>query len=167
MPSHNLRWLFVYLFNLERIFVMLRTEITDNLCLITITTTSESRVVINSLDILLEENSIRPVYISGGENFGSRNKIMLAISGDELFKLMKIMGILKSQAEIKNYSINCSNCMVKWSGGKVHNSRALAKAEFDLKLVVISGNDGICFCDSAYGKNLCSILNSCYSQRKN
>ncbi len=151
--------------NFERIFIMLRTEITDNLCLVSINTTSESRVVINSLDRLLEENNISPVYISGGEALGSRNRIIIAISGDELFKLMKIMGTLKINAEIKNYSINCSNCMVKWSGAKEQSSRAIARANFDLKLVVISGNDGICFCDSAYGKNLCSILNSYYSRR--
>ena len=149
----------------ERKLIMLRMEITDNLCLVSINTTSESRTVINSLDTLLEENSITPVYISGGETFGSRNRIIIAISDNELFKLMKIMGTLKTRAEIKNYSINCSNCMVKWSGEKDHNSLMLAKADFDLKLVVISGNDGICFCDSSNGKKLCSVLSS-YSSRK-
>jgi len=146
---------------IEGIVIMLRIETTDNVCLISINTTSESRIVMNSLDSMLEESGIRTVYISGGEALGSRNKIIIAIDGDDLFKFMKIMGTLKSQAEIKNYSINCSNCMIKWSGGKKNNTRALSKADFDLKLVVISENDGICFCDSTYGKNLHSILNSC------
>ena len=137
---------------------MIKTEVTDNLCLVSINIQGGCTHAMNIIDIFLEENGLFPVFLSGGDAFGKDNKIFVAVAGEEVFTLMNVLGSIRQDAGIKNYSINCSNSMIKWSMSKERSAKILSNADFDIKLAVLSDNDGICFCDSSYAGKLCSML---------
>lgn len=143
---------------------MIKTEITDNLCLVSINISGESKRAMNIIDAFLEENGLFPVFLSGGDAFGKDDKIFVAVAGEEVFTLMNVLGSIRQDAGIKNYSINCSNSMVKWNGTKKGSAKVLADVDFDIKLAVLSENDGICFCDTSHAKPLCTLLNAAATQ---
>ena len=129
---------------------MIKTEVTDNLCLVTVNINGGCTHVMNILHSFLEKNGLLPIFLSGGAIFGKDNKIFVAVANEEVFTLMKVLGSIRQDAGIKNYSINCSNSMIKWNGSKEKSAKILSDADFDIKLVMITDNDGICFCDSVH-----------------
>ncbi|MBQ4526695.1 MAG: hypothetical protein II998_01350 [Clostridia bacterium] len=139
---------------------MIKTETTDNLCLVSVNTIGGCSTAMNIINAFLEKKGLFPVFLSGGDALGKGDKIFVAVADEEVFTLMNVLGSIRQDAGIKNYSINCSNSMIKWTGTKERSTKVLSKVDFDIKLAVLSDNDGICFCDTVHRKKLCSMLNS-------
>ncbi len=132
-------------------------EVISNVCLICINVENECTNAISCIEKSLSQYSIDILFISAVNIFGHGDKIYIAVSESDLFLTMNALGSVKSDAQIRNYSINCSNCMIRWQGSNEYS--ALSKAKCDIKLLMKFPNENICFCDNSYQRKACSILN--------
>ena len=133
-------------------------EIITNICLVCINITGECMQCISEIENALYDNDIQVLFLSSSNIFTKCEKIYLSVYENDIFKLMNILGNLSSEARIRNYSINCSNSMIHWFGKKKNVVNLLKKAKNDIKFLTILSDEGICFCDNAYKKRICSLL---------
>lgn len=131
-------------------------EIISNVCLICVNVETGCPDAISHIENSISRYSVDILFISSLNIFGHGNKIYIAIYDSDLFLTMNALGEVRTSAGIINYSINCSNCMIRWSGKTNHS--ALSKASCDIKLLMSFSNESICFCDNSYQRKICSVL---------
>ena len=135
---------------------MVKTEVTNNVCIVEINTELKE---ISNLDFIkssLTEEGIFPVFMSHSSLIGSSDKFIVAIDSDDVFPLMNILGKIRYDARIKNYSINCSNSMIKWENKAVESFNSMH--DDDIKFIYVWDDKGICICESSAVSKFCAQL---------
>ena len=135
---------------------MNKAEAVSNVCLVCINVDCECTRAVSYIENAFRTDGIDILFVSTVNIFGHSDKIYIAIAESDVFSLMNILGKIRNDTHIKNYSVNCSNSMIKWRG-KV-SPDIFEKAGCDIKLILSLSDEGICFCDNAYRERVCTLL---------
>lgn len=127
---------------------MLKAEIYDGICLVSVITKED---IMHSLSRIKKELKIRGVkiYYSTMINFfGKDKKIVIALGENDIYPLLSSLGCIKEEAKIKNYSINCSNCLITWEGAGVDIAKSFENEGNKIKLFYEAQKCGGVICES-------------------
>lgn len=137
---------------------MVKAEITNNICLVEICTERKIRASAATIRGALKDGGLFPLFMSGSGIFGTVEKFIVAIDSQDLFPVMNILGAIRHKAGITNYSINCSNSMIKWKNMKNTENEGLWEGNDSIKLIYMWEDSGICFCESSFAKTVCALV---------
>ncbi|MBR5506737.1 MAG: hypothetical protein IKV88_01680 [Clostridia bacterium] len=137
---------------------MVRTEVTNNVCIVGISTDLKEASNLNQIKSSLTDEGIFPVFVSHSSLIGSADKLIVAIDSDDVFHLMNVLGKIRHSAKIKNYSINCSNSMIKWENRCNENLEFPANCSQDVKFIYMWEDKGVCFCETSSVNKICAEL---------
>lgn len=137
---------------------MVKTEVTDNVCIVEISINQRGLTNPDFIKSSLSDEGIFPIFMSCSFSIGSSDKFIVAIDSGDVFPLMNILGKIRYDAKIRNYSINCSNSMIKWENKSIENVDLMGDdAEF-IKFICTWNDSGICLCESTAVSRLCAKL---------
>ena len=137
---------------------MVKTEVTNNVSIVEISTDLKRKENFNFIKSSLTDEGVFPVFMSHSSLIGSSDKFIIAIDSDDVFALMNILGKIRHYANIRNYSINCSNSMIKWENKNIENVNLMFDDENDVKFIYAWDDKGICICESTAVSKFCAIL---------
>jgi len=137
---------------------MVKTEVINNVCIVGINADFTDISNIDLIKSSLTDEGIFPIFMSHSSLADSSDKMIVAIDSDEVFNLMNVLGKIRHIAGIKNYSINCSNSMIKWENKISGNLDFLTNNSCDVKFVYVCGDKGICICETTSVNKICAGL---------
>ncbi len=137
---------------------MVKTEVTNNVCIVGISTDINDKTNFNFIKSSLTVDGIFPVFMSVSSVIGSSDKIIVAIDSDDVFPLMNTLGKIRHNAGIRNYSINCSNSMIKWENKSIEDMDLVCDDKDDIKFIYIWDDKGICLCETSAVSRFCAKL---------
>lgn len=139
---------------------MLKTEIYDGICLIMVKSNENNMKCLKIIKEELRKRKIKIFYSSASSFFSNGEKVVIAISENDVYPMLSTLGYIRETAGIINYSLNCSNSMITREGTGQDASELPHETLKDVKLISECEKYGIIICESDKKHKIMARLNS-------
>jgi len=129
---------------------MIKTSIKDGICLIMINTTIDNMLCLKIIKEEFSKRKIKIFYSSVSNYFGNGERLVIAVSENDVYPMLTTFGCIKDDAKILNYSISYSNSMIKWEDATEDITLVLKNILEKVKLICEYERNGILFCESQH-----------------
>ena len=139
---------------------MIKTDITDDICLITISCNGKIIDCLNTIKKELNQRNIK-AYYSSALNFSSKNKsIIVAIGENDLYPWLSLISCIKDKTEISGCTINSYNTLICWDKSAIGIFDIVGGYEDNIRLIYENCESGCIICESEVKHKIVSKIDT-------
>ena len=126
----------------------IKTEVTDDICLITVECKGKVIQCLTRIKKELKQRNIKTYYSSILSLSGKNNSIIIAIGENDLYPWLALISCIKDNTDITGCTMNSSNTQICWDKSDCNIYDIAEKYEDKIRLIYECNNKGCIICEN-------------------